>query len=116
MSPGSWGKPGFRQPPEGSRQAAVRTPLVLITAHGVSNAEQQRLAAANKALIDTTCRLVRRAHEAAQELWAEGRHVLLVGKAGHVEVRAIDGDLDSYDVIEAPDDVGPYESRRVAAR
>jgi 4-hydroxy-3-methylbut-2-enyl diphosphate reductase len=107
------GEAGFRQSPEGTREAAFGTPLVLITAHGVSHAERQRLAAANKALIDTTCPLVRRAHDAARELQAEGRHVLLVGKAGHVEVRGIVEDLDSYDVIEAPDDVGCYESGRL---
>jgi 4-hydroxy-3-methylbut-2-en-1-yl diphosphate reductase len=107
------GKAGFRQSREDSRDAAVNTPLVLITAHGVSNAERQRLAAANRELIDTTCPLVRRAHDAAQALGAEGRHVLLVGKAGHVEVRGIVEDLDSYDVIETPDEVGSYESRRL---
>jgi 4-hydroxy-3-methylbut-2-en-1-yl diphosphate reductase len=104
---------GFRQSSEDSRQASVPTPLVLITAHGVSNAERQRLAAANKSLIDTTCPLVRRAHDAAQELRAEGRHVLLVGKAGHVEVRGIAEDLDSHDVIEKPEDVAVYDSRRL---
>jgi 4-hydroxy-3-methylbut-2-enyl diphosphate reductase len=107
------GEAGFRQSSEDSRQAAVQTPLVLITAHGVSNAERQRLWAANKALIDTTCPLVRRAHDAAQELRAEGRQVLLVGKAGHVEVRGIVEDLDRCDVIEKPDDVGVYDSRRL---
>ncbi len=104
---------GFRQSRENSRDAAVGTPLVLITAHGVSNAERQRLAAANKTLIDTTCPLVRRAHDAAQALGAEGRHVLLVGKAGHVEVRGIVEDLESYDVIGTPEEVGCYESRRL---
>lgn len=104
---------GFRQSLENSRDAAVGTPLVLITAHGVSNAERQRLAAANKTLIDTTCPLVRRAHDAAQALGAEGRHVLLVGKAGHVEVRGIVEDLESYDVIGTPEEVGCYESRRL---
>jgi 4-hydroxy-3-methylbut-2-enyl diphosphate reductase len=107
------GEAGFRQSSEDTRETAVQTPLVLITAHGVSNAERQRLAAANKALIDTTCPLVRRAHDAAQALQAEGRHVLLVGKAGHVEVRGIVEDLDSCDVIEKPDDVGIYGSRRL---
>lgn len=104
---------GFRQSPEDSREAAVGTPLVLITAHGVSNAERQRLAAANKDVIDTTCPLVRRAHEAAQELRADGRHVLLVGKAGHVEVRGIVEDLDRYDIIGGADDVRTYESQRL---
>ena len=104
---------GFRQSSEDSRSSAPGTPVVLITAHGVSNAERQRLAAANKALIDTTCPLVRRAHDAAQELQAEGRHILLIGKAGHVEVRGIVDDLDSYDVIGEAGEVGSYENRRL---
>ncbi len=66
---------GFQQLPEDSRDSAAETPLVLITAHGVSNAERQRLEAENKELIDTTCPLVRRAHEAALEFQAEGRHL-----------------------------------------
>jgi 4-hydroxy-3-methylbut-2-en-1-yl diphosphate reductase len=102
---------GFRQSSEDSRQAAVETPLVLITAHGVSNAERQRLAAADKVLIDTTCPLVRRVHDAAQELQAEGRHVLIVGKPGHVEVRGIIEDLEGCHVIEKPDNVVAYDSR-----
>jgi 4-hydroxy-3-methylbut-2-enyl diphosphate reductase len=104
---------GFRQSSEDAREAAVQTPLVLITAHGVSNVERQRLMAANKTLIDTTCPLVRRVHDAAQELRGEGRHVLLVGKPGHVEVRGIVEDLESCHVIEKPGDVGAYESRRL---
>jgi 4-hydroxy-3-methylbut-2-enyl diphosphate reductase len=107
------GVAGFRQSPAHSPQAAVHTPLVLNTAPGVRIADRQRLWAANKALIDTTCPLVRRAHDAAQELRAEGRQVLLVGKAGHVEVRGIVEDLDRCDVIEKPDDVGVYDSRRL---
>ncbi len=107
------GEAGFRQSPEDSRGSAPTTPLVLITAHGVSDAERQRLAVANKELIDTTCPLVRRVHDAAQELQAEGRHVLLIGKAGHVEVRGIVDDLDNYDVIGEAGDVTCYESRRL---
>ena len=104
---------GFHQTPEDSRSSAASTPVVLITAHGVSDAERRRLAVGNKELIDTTCPLVRRAHAAAQELQAEGRHVLLIGKTGHVEVQGIVDDLDSYDVISDPADVKRYEHRRL---
>src|SRR5688500_44322 len=62
---------GFQQLPEDSRDCIAETQLVLITAHGVSNAERQRLEAENKELIDTTCPLVRRVHEAALELQVE---------------------------------------------
>ena len=104
---------GFHQSPEDSRSSATTTPLILITAHGVSNAERRRLAVANKGVIDTTCPLVRRAHDAAQELQAEGRHVLLIGKAGHVEVRGIVEDLSRCQVISQASDVESYESRRL---
>ncbi len=107
------GEAGFQRSPEDHRSSASRTPLVLITAHGVSNAERQRLKAADKEVIDTTCPLVRRAHEAALELQAEGRHVLLVGKPGHVEVRGIVDDLESYDVIGDANEVRRYENRRL---
>ncbi len=104
---------GFRQSPEDRRGPASRTPLVLITAHGVSNAERQRLAATNKHIIDTTCPLVRRAHDAALELQAEDRHVLLIGKPNHVEVRGIVEDLHSYDVIGRANEVRCYERPRL---
>ncbi len=58
------------------------TPVVLITAHGISNRQRQRLESAGKQLIDTTCPLVARVHQAALELQAEGYHVLVIGARG----------------------------------
>jgi 4-hydroxy-3-methylbut-2-enyl diphosphate reductase len=104
---------GFRQSAEQDRAALPETPVVLITAHGLSNAERGRLAAAHKQLIDTTCPLVRRAHDAALELQAEGRYVLMIGKRGHVEVQGIVDDLQSYDVIETADEARRYESQKL---
>lgn len=104
---------GFRQSSEQERDCDVATPLVLITAHGVSNAERGRLHAANKRLIDTTCPLVRRVHDAAIELASEGRHVLLIGKPGHVEVCGIVEDLDSYDIVPSIGSVRLYDHPRL---
>lgn len=104
---------GFRQAPEDRRDGAPSTPVVLITAHGVSNAERGRLEAAGKEVIDATCPLVRRVHEAAKALEAEGRHVLLIGKPGHVEVRGVVEDLASCDVIGDVAEVRSYESQRL---
>jgi 4-hydroxy-3-methylbut-2-en-1-yl diphosphate reductase len=104
---------GFRQAPEGDRDPVAPTPLVLITAHGVSDAERRRLEAAGKGLIDATCPLVRRVHEAAKGLEAEGRHVLLIGQPGHVEVRGVADDLEQCDVIGDVDGVRSYASRRL---
>jgi 4-hydroxy-3-methylbut-2-enyl diphosphate reductase len=99
---------GFQMNGENDRQTVPRTPLVLITAHGISNMERRRLESAGKRLLDTTCPLVTRAHDAARLLDAEGYHVLVIGKHGHVEVRGIVGDLKSFDVIQGPDEVRRY--------
>lgn len=104
---------GFRATDEDRREAAPDSPVVLITAHGVSDRERARLKAAGKALIDTTCPLVARAHEAAVSLSREGRHVLLVGRRGHVEVLGIVEDLSSHDVVESADEVRTYPSKRL---
>src|SRR4051794_7268848 len=57
---------GFRMVGERQRTALPLTDTVLITAHGVSAAERRRLLEGGKALVDTTCPLVERAHQAAQ--------------------------------------------------
>src|SRR3954454_19447678 len=69
---------GFRTSDEANREVRAETPVVLITAHGVSDAERLRLEQAGKRLIDTTCPLVVRAHRAAITLRDEGYHVLLI--------------------------------------
>lgn len=104
---------GFVQASELNREEVADTPVVLITAHGVSNKERDRLKLSGKQLIDTTCPLVRRAHDAAMRLAAEGRHVLLIGKPGHVEVQGIVEDLNSYDVVPDVHAVKKYDSRRI---
>jgi 4-hydroxy-3-methylbut-2-enyl diphosphate reductase len=99
---------GFLMNSETDRQQVPRTPLVLITAHGISDTERRRLEGAGKQLLDTTCPLVTRAHDAARQLEADGYHVLVIGKHGHVEVRGIVEDLDGFDVIQGPDEVRRY--------
>jgi 4-hydroxy-3-methylbut-2-en-1-yl diphosphate reductase len=89
------------------------TPAVLVTAHGISDRERERLVSAGKRLVDTTCPLVMRVHQAARDLQAEGYHVLVIGRRGHVEVEGIVGDLDHFDVIESVDEVGAYPHGRL---
>ena len=78
------------------------TPAVLITAHGISDRERRRLwRPAASSIVDTTCPLVTRVHQAARSLEARGYHVLVIGRRGHVEVEGIIGDLEHSDVIES---------------
>jgi 4-hydroxy-3-methylbut-2-enyl diphosphate reductase len=105
---------GFTMESEAHRQKSVpESPAVLVTAHGISDRERRRLTAAGKRIIDTTCPLVHRVHLAARTLQAEGYHVLVIGRKGHVEVAGIVEDLDHYEVIESVDDVQTYPQRRL---
>ncbi len=104
---------GFAMTPEGARGGVPATEVVLITAHGVSDGEHARLAAAGKQVIDTTCPLVRRVHAAARELLAEGRFVVVIGRPGHVEVEGIVGDLEHCAVWARPEDARPLDATRI---
>jgi 4-hydroxy-3-methylbut-2-enyl diphosphate reductase len=107
------GARGFQMVKEAARRPLPVTDTVLITAHGVSDRERQRLLAAGKQLVDTTCPLVRRAHDAAQKLQEQGYHVLVIGRRGHVEVQGIVEDLDSYDVVQTADEVRAYPHEKI---
>jgi 4-hydroxy-3-methylbut-2-enyl diphosphate reductase len=104
---------GFRMAREEARRPLPLTPQVMITAHGVSDVERQRLRDAGKELIDTTCPLVTRVHKAAQALQEEGYHVVVIGKRGHVEVRGVVEDLHSYDVAGTAEEVRRYPHDRI---
>ncbi len=100
---------GFRNRAEHDRDEIPDTPSVLITAHGISDRERRRLESSGKRLVDTTCPLVRRAHDAAIALAAAGMHVVVIGKPGHVEVEGLIGDLDDVRVIEDIDEVRAWD-------
>jgi len=88
------GSRGFQMVGETERRSIPATDTVMITAHGISDRERKRLETAGKKFIDTTCPLVKRAHDAAQKLQRGGYHVLVIGKPNHVEVQGIVEDLD----------------------
>lgn len=104
---------GFSRAPAGTAAALLPSETVLITAHGLSDRARFRLEAAGKRILDTTCPLVRRAHEAARRLESEGFHVLVIGTIGHAEVEGIVGDLESFHVVEREEDVETYPFPRL---
>lgn len=96
---------GFLSCSEVNRTLPSEATQVMITAHGVSDRVRLQLASTGLNVIDTTCPLVRRVHAAAQRLATEGRHVIVIGQPGHVEVRGIVEDLASSSVWASPADV-----------
>ena len=104
---------GFEELPERERERRALRAQVLITAHGISQRTRTRLQSQARKLFDTTCPLVRSAHRIASELAAEGRHVLLLGRHGHVEVEGLIQDLPSADVVQSIEDVRTWPDPRL---
>jgi 4-hydroxy-3-methylbut-2-enyl diphosphate reductase len=66
---------------------------VIFSAHGVPKAVPQAAAARNLFAIDATCPLVTKVHREAEIHFRRGRHVILIGHAGHPEVAGTLGQL-----------------------
>ena len=78
---------------------------VVITAHGTSDALRKRWNQAGLEVVDTTCPLVRKAHEALGALVSSGYHPVVIGRAGHVEVEGLVGDFPNATVIGSEPDI-----------
>ena len=89
----------------------VKTPTLMVTAHGTSERTLARTRALGLTVVEATCPLVHVAHRAVVTLAREGYHVIIVGKRDHVEVRGLTGDLDRFDVVLDDTDVLALEER-----
>ena len=104
---------GFHVLPETNRGNIPENQNVLITAHGISNKQRQKLLNTEKRLIDTTCPLVRYVHESAIQLQTEGYFIIMIGKPNHVEVMGVTGNLDHYTVVQKPEEVVTYNADKL---
>lgn len=83
----------------------ARTLRVLITAHGAADERRRAWLAGGFEVTDTTCPLVRRAHTRLAALVAAGFSPVVIGQAGHAEVRGLTGDFPGATVIGTEDDI-----------
>lgn len=77
----------------------IATPAVMITAHGASDATKAELVRRGFTVYDATCPLVIRLHKLARYLEREGWFPVIVGKADHVEVQGVVGNLRACAVV-----------------
>lgn len=89
------------------------TQRVIITAHGAADRDRSAWKQAGYAVTDTTCPLVKKAHNALAALVASGCQPVVIGQPGHVEVKGLCGDFPRAVVVETGADV---EALRPAAR
>ena len=82
---------------------------VVFSAHGVPKSVPADAAARNLFYLDATCPLVSKVHKQAMRHQRLGRHVLLIGHAGHPEVIGTMGQLadGAVTLIETEADVAP---------
>ncbi len=66
---------------------------VIFSAHGVPKSVPAAAKLRNLTYVDATCPLVSKVHKEAQRQHAAGRHILLIGHAGHPEVIGTMGQL-----------------------
>jgi 4-hydroxy-3-methylbut-2-enyl diphosphate reductase len=77
----------------------IPTREVLITAHGASDHRIEGLRQLGLTVTEATCPLVHRAHQALKKLVDAGYHPLVIGQAGHVEVRGLTEDHPGCEVV-----------------
>ena len=88
---------------------------VVITAHGAGNEVHKRINEQGLDLVDTTCPIVHRAQEVAQELAEEGFELVIYGEEDHPEIRNILGWIDGKGTaIMDPREELELETGRVA--
>jgi 4-hydroxy-3-methylbut-2-en-1-yl diphosphate reductase len=78
---------------------SAETPQVVITAHGAADCDRSAWRERGFRVTDTTCPLVKKAHNALAELVLAGYHPVVIGKAAHVEVLGLTGDFPAADVV-----------------
>lgn len=89
----------------------VKTAEVMITAHGTSRKNLEEIRARGFTVLEATCPLVHSAHRALANLAQQGCFPIVIGKAGHVEVRGLIGDLPDSRVVLSEDDIASLPCR-----
>lgn len=94
----------------------VETRALLLTAHGTSQRVKTQLRQRGYQVHDATCPLVKRAHLALDKLVADGCFPVIIGQAGHVEVRGLVGDLDEYAIVLDESDLDQLDKPAAGGR
>jgi len=84
---------------------------LIITAHGTSDRTRQEIKAAGFNVQDATCPLVHFAHRSLLELIKGGYYPVIIGKADHIEVRGLTGDLQHFTVVLEKSDIEKIPNR-----
>lgn len=84
---------------------------VVFSAHGVPKAVPQAARSRDMLYLDATCPLVSKVHVEAERHHAQGRHIILIGHAGHPEVVGTMGQLPpgAISLVETIEDAETFQ-------
>ncbi len=87
--------------------------LLIFSAHGVSQAVRKAAKERGLRVLDATCPLVTKVHLELLRHYREGRQIILIGHAGHPEVRGTMGQVPAGNVllISGPEEVATLQVR-----
>ena len=78
---------------------------LVFSAHGVSQAVRREAEARGLKVFDATCPLVTKVHVEVVKMRRAGLHLVMIGHAGHPEVKGTMGQADGVHLVQTPDDV-----------
>ncbi len=88
---------------------ALSSGCVVIRAHGVPRSIYELLERKKLEYVDATCPFVKRIHRIVERESGEGRHIIVIGNAGHPEVEGIVGWCSGpVTVLESPEEALSY--------
>ncbi len=83
--------------------------VLIFSAHGVGRKVEEDARSRGLRVLDATCPLVTKVHLQAQRYAKEGRELIIVGHAGHVEVAGTLGQVDRAHVLCTVEEVEQLE-------
>ena len=92
-------------PDEAALKDVPKGSTILIRAHGISRALENRLKDEGYRLIDATCPFVKKIHRLAEKYDREGLQVVVAGDAAHPEVIGICGYAESAAVVSSTEEL-----------
>jgi 4-hydroxy-3-methylbut-2-en-1-yl diphosphate reductase len=87
--------------------------VVILQSHGSSLRRYRKLKERGLEYVDATCPMVRIIHDVIREVEAKEYTPVVIGQAGHEEVRGIVGQVERAIVVNSPDEVKPELFRDV---
>ena len=86
--------------------AAVETPTIIFSAHGVPPSFHERARSTGLKVLDTTCKFVYDLHHESKDALTDGYHLVFIGDPKHREVVGYTHDLDpaAYHIVSTVED------------